>query len=50
MAKQIEMTRTRKQAMPTILRAAKAATRHVPMTDKQLEELEQALEAFKDHV
>lgn len=48
MAKNISMTRERKIALPTILRAARAATRHVPMDNKQRAELEQALEAFRD--
>lgn len=48
MAKNINMTRERKIALPTILRAARAATRHVPMDNKQRAELEQALEAFRD--
>lgn len=48
MAKNIQMTRERKIALPTILRAARAATRHVPMDNKQRAELEQALEAFRD--
>lgn len=46
--KRIDLTRERKIALPTILRAARAATRHVPMTDRQLDELEKALEAFRD--
>lgn len=48
MAKNISMTRERKIALPVILRAARAATRHVPMDNKQRAELEQALEAFRD--
>ncbi len=46
MAKQIDMTRARKNALPVILRTARAATRHVPMTDGERAKLEQALEAF----
>lgn len=46
MAKQIDMTRARKMALPVILRTARAATRHVPMSDQQRRELEEALEAF----
>ena len=49
MAKRIEMTRARQQALPAILKAARAATRHVPMTEKQRAELNTALEAFNDH-
>ena len=46
MAKRIEMTLARKVALPTVLSAARAATRHVPMTDKQRRELDEALAAF----
>ncbi len=46
MAKQIDMTRARKIALPVILRAARAATRHVPMSDAERRELNEALEAF----
>lgn len=46
MAKQVDMTRARKIALPIVLSAARAATRHVPMTGAQRRELEQALEAF----
>jgi hypothetical protein len=48
MAKKIEMTRARKVALPVILSAARAATRHVPMTGDQRRELEEALEAFRE--
>lgn len=48
MAKRIEMTRERKNAFPTVLAAARAATRHVPMTDRQRRELDEALETFRD--
>lgn len=48
MAENISMTRERKMALPTILRAARAATRHVPMDNKQAAELERALEAFRE--
>jgi len=46
MAKHIDMTRARKTALPVILRTARAATRHVPMSDDDRAKLEQALEAF----
>jgi len=46
MAKQVDMTRARKQALPLILRAARAATRHVPMSDEGRRELNEALETF----
>lgn len=46
MAKQVDMTRARKIALPVVLTAARAATRHVPMTGTQRRELEEALEAF----
>lgn len=42
------MTRERKIALPTILRAARASTRHVPWSNQQRAELERALEAFRD--
>lgn len=48
MAKQIDMTRARKIALPVVLRIARVATRHVPLTDTQRRELEEALEAFND--
>lgn len=48
MAKNITMTRERKIAFPVILAAAKAATRHVPMSGQQRAELEKALEAFRE--
>lgn len=48
MTKRINMTRERQVALPTILRAARAATRHVPMDTKQAAELERALEAFRE--
>ena len=48
MAKRINMTRERMIALPTIVRAARAATRHVPMDAKQAAELERALEAFRE--
>lgn len=48
MSKRIAMTRERKIAVPVLLRYARAATRHVPMTDKELDQLEKALEAFRD--
>lgn len=46
MPKQVNMTRARKIALPVILTAARAATRHVPMTGAQRREIEEALEAF----
>lgn len=46
MAKNINMTRERKIALPVILRYARAATRHVPMDARQRAELEDALRAF----
>lgn len=49
MAKQIDMTRARKIALPVVLSAARAATRHVPMTGAQRRELEEALLAFNGH-
>lgn len=48
MAKHIDMTRARKQAMPFILHAARAATRHVPMSDRERDQLNEALAAFSD--
>lgn len=48
MAKNIHMTRERKIALPTILAAARAATRHVPMDDKQRADLDKALLAFRE--
>lgn len=48
MAKRIPMTRERQIALPVILAAAKAATRHVPMDNKQRAALDRALEAFSD--
>jgi hypothetical protein len=45
--KRVAMTRARQEALPAILTAARAATRHVPMTDAQRRELNEALEAFK---
>lgn len=48
MAKQVIMTRERKIALPVILRAARAATRHVPMTADERDKLNKALEAFND--
>lgn len=48
MAKNVNMTRERKIALPVILRAARAATRHVPMDARQRADLEKALEAFRE--
>lgn len=48
MAKHVEMTRARKIAFPAILGAARAATRHLPMSDRQRRELEEALDAFRE--
>lgn len=48
MAKRINMTRERMVALPTIILAAKWATRHAPMDDKQRANLEQALEKFNE--
>jgi hypothetical protein len=48
MAKRIDMTRERKNAFPAVLSAARAAWRHVPMSDRQRRELNEALEAFRD--
>lgn len=47
MAKRVPMTRERQQALPTILAAAREATKHVPMSDKELAKLETALAAFQ---
>lgn len=46
MAKRIDMTRARQEALPVLLTAARAATRHVPMTGQQRREIEAALEAY----
>lgn len=46
MTKRIDMTRARQEALPVLITAARAATRHVPMTGAQRRELEEALEAF----
>lgn len=48
MAKRIELTRVRQAALPHILQAARAATRHVPMDGRERERLNEALEAFRD--
>ena len=48
MAKHVAMTRERKIAFPTVLAAARAATRHVPMDDKQRADLDKALLAFRE--
>lgn len=46
--KKIDMTRKKREALPTVLAAARAATRHVPMTGAQKERLEAALEEYND--
>lgn len=46
--KRIDMTRERKEALPFLLHAARAATKHVPMSTREREQLNQALEAYRD--
>lgn len=47
MAKNINMTRERKIALPIILGAAADLVHGTPVSDKQKERVKQALEAFK---